>query len=1032
MDDPRSESFGEERESPPRRFVSVARVLTEQFYNWERRGRGWDVWPEPVQLEPAFTPFQLKAPASRGSTKDDSRVPSLVDNLASAIRWFAGKRERGTDGLSEAHDNPEPFEEDSPIITLSLAVPRETKVAADVAELLLTGLPTAIGPVSFEVIGCRDSITVQLAVRDGDAQAVKHRVKGFFPDVVVSQCDDHLAAQWAQRGDAAFVLDVGLAREFMLPLRLLRTMDPDPLIGMAAALSQLEADESAVFQVMFQSVINDWGPSITRAVLDPDGKPFFADAPEIAPLAKIKVSRPMFATVVRIGAVSSMRERSVEIARSMFGALSVFSDPLGNELMPLSSKGYDDHAHSEDILYRRTRRSGMLLNSQELLAFVHPPSSSVRVERLSRNLRKTRAAPVIATTGTLALGLNAHDGRTTAVALSAEQRSRHLYAIGASGTGKSTLLLSMIAQDMKNGDGLAVLDPHGDLIDQVIPHVPEDRLDDVVVIDPGDTEYPIGFNILNARSDLERSLLSSDLIAVFRRLSTSWGDQMTSVLGNALLAILESDKGGTLLDLRRFLVEERFRREFLTTVKDRDVVYYWQKEFPLLHGKPQAPILTRLDQFLRPKAIRYMVAQRDDKLDFSRMMNEGKIVLARLSHGAIGEENAYLLGTLLVSRFHQVALSRQEIAEADRRPFYLYIDEFQNFVTPTMAQILSGARKYRLGLILAHQELRQLSARSPEVASAVLSNPATRICFRVGDQDARSLESGFASFDARDLQALGTGQAIARVERADYDFNLDTQPVTRTDLETAAVRRKQIITASRERYAMQRAAVEALLESNTVAPILPVADDEEVHQQPTTTKRSQATARPSVDVSFSTPPTPNVERPTPGRGGRQHKYLQELLKRWANARGWGVLIEETVLGGLGIVDVVLQKDERRIACEIAITTPVDHEIRNLQKCLAAGFELIVVLSPEAKTVKAVERRARRELPEESLQSVHFLTPEEALQFLDDVDSSSAETTSSVRGFTVKVRQKSSDQTAAKRQAVAKVIAKGLKRLRGGA
>src|SRR5262249_6373010 len=215
-------------------------------------------------------------------------------------------------------------------------------------------------------------------------------------------------------------------------------------------------------------------------------------------------------------------------------------------------------------------------------------------------------------------------------------------------------------------------------------------------------------------SELERTLLASDLVSVFRRLSTSWGDQMTSVLGNAVLAFLESDRGGTLADLRRFLIEPDFRREFLTTVRDREIVYYWQKEFSFLAGRPQAPLLTRLDTFLRPKTIRYIVAQKDSRLDLRRAMDEGGVVLARLSQGAIGEENAYLLGTLLVSKLQQLAMSRQEQRESERRNFYLYIDEFQNFITPSMASILSGARKYRLGLILAHQDLRQLSSEDTQ------------------------------------------------------------------------------------------------------------------------------------------------------------------------------------------------------------------------------------------------------------------------------------------------------------------------------
>ena len=229
-----------------------------------------------------------------------------------------------------------------------------------------------------------------------------------------------------------------------------------------------------------------------------------------------------------------------------------------------------------------------------------------------------------------------------------------------------------------------------------------------MLLDPSDEAYPVGFNILSAHSELERNLLASDLVSVFRRLSTSFGDQMTTVLGNAILAFLESSEGGTLADLRRFLVEPGFRERFLATVRDPEIVYYWQKEFPLLTGKPQGPILTRLDTFLRPKVIRHMVSQKENRLDFAAIMNGRKILLAKLSQGLIGEENSYLLGTLIVSKLNQIATSRQNMAAAERTPFYLYIDEFHNFVTPSLAAILVGARKYNLGLILAHQELQQL------------------------------------------------------------------------------------------------------------------------------------------------------------------------------------------------------------------------------------------------------------------------------------------------------------------------------------
>ena len=294
----------------------------------------------------------------------------------------------------------------------------------------------------------------------------------------------------------------------------------------------------------------------------------------------------------------------------------------------------------------------------------------------------------------------------------------------------------------------------------------------MVLVDPSDAEYSIGFNILSAHSELEKNLLASDLVAVFQRLSTTWGDQMNSVLQNAILAFLESDRRGTLADLRRFLIEPAFRNEFLKSVKDSEVVYYWQKSFPHLSGnKSIGSILTRLDTFLAQKPIRHMVSQPENRLDFAHIMDSGKIFLAKLPEGLLGRENSYLLGTLLVSKFQQIAMSRQAQQIAARRDYWIYVDEFANFITPSMAEILTGARKYRIGLTLAHHELHQLQ-RNPEVASAVMSHPFTRIVFRVGDDDAKKLAEGFSYFEAKDLRNLETGQAVCRVERSDFDFNL--------------------------------------------------------------------------------------------------------------------------------------------------------------------------------------------------------------------------------------------------------------------
>jgi Type IV secretion-system coupling protein DNA-binding domain len=726
-----------------------------------------------------------------------------------------------------------------------------------------------------------------------------------------------------------------LGREFLLPLAVPRSFAIDPLAGIAGALADVGEGEIALLQVIFEPVRHAWAESIARSVTFSDGSPLFNGMRDFLAQSEEKVSRPLYACIVRIACRSIHEVRAWDLAKRLGGSLAPLNDPEGNELIPLANDDYDAEAHAEDVVRRRSRRCGMIINSEELINLVHLPSASVRIPKLRGQAKKTMPAPSLVSGHTLILGINEHVGETRMVSLSPEQRTKHMHVIGASGTGKSTLLLNLIAQDIRNGDGLAVLDPHGDLVDSVLRLIPPERVKDVILLDPSDDEYPIGFNVLSAHSAMEKDLLASDLVAVFHRLSTSWGDQMNAVLANAILAFLESDQGGTLVDLRRFLVEMAYRKRYLRTVKDPEVVYYWTKEFPLLTGRPQGPVLTRLDTFLRPKPIRYMVAQKESRLDFGSILDTGKILLARLSQGAIGAENSHLLGALLVSKLHQLALGRQRQREEDRRFFWLYVDEFHHFATPSMAAILSGARKYRLGLILAHQNLQQLE-NVPEVASAV-QNSYTRVCFRLSDQDAKKLESGFADFTALDLQNLSTGEAICRVERADLDFNLRTEIPPDVPDEDAQMVKDAIVRHTSDRYAVPRAAVEAALAHSK-------REDEDGELTETLNEGAEPAARGTknqTDKAAEILPLPTEtpsqrrgaakttnavdeksaleEAPLSGRGGKEHQRIQRLIKEWAEGRGYRATIEAQTLGTRA-ADIALEKEGISIACEICVTT----------------------------------------------------------------------------------------------------------------
>ena len=392
--------------------------------------------------------------------------------------------------------------------------------------------------------------------------------------------------------------------------------------------------------------------NILRSVTHADGKPFFINQPELASAAENKVNHPLYAAVVRIATKGETHDRALQIACDMASSLRAFAQPQGNELIPLENdEKYPFEDHIEDVLRRQSRRSGMLLNSDELIGFVHLPSSAVRSPALTRDAGKTKAAPAIVRNATgLLLGTNVHNGEPIDVRLTTELRVRHTHIIGATGTGKSTLLFNLIRQDIEKNQGVGVLDPSGDLIDRILDIIPDSRMKDVILVNPYDTDFPIAFNILQAHSEDEKNILASDLVSMFRRFS-ELGVQMDVVLRNAILAIMKSSTGGTLADLQSFLIDEDFKKQFLTTVRDEGVLDFWRRVFPRLPGgKSIGSVLTRLHMFLDQKPFRLMVTQRENRLDFADIMDTGKIFLAKLPEGLMGAEDSYMLGTLLVSK----------------------------------------------------------------------------------------------------------------------------------------------------------------------------------------------------------------------------------------------------------------------------------------------------------------------------------------------------------------------------------------------
>jgi len=1021
-------------------MATVHNVLSEQFYRWEQRGRGWQTFDHPVAPEPPFVPFRFTPPPA---TVDDGRRPTVLSSLVQGLSRSLATQPEPTPVLpEESEPEPDVFER-QPLTELQISLPQDFDSPGHAFGHFLQSVSLCREPLSFELIGLHDRMAAQVAVDHVDLPLVRKQLQAFFPDMTVTESENSLASAWKDSADGdTAIVEFGLAREFMLPLA---TSKLDPFIGIVAALSGLHPGEMALFQVLFEPVRHPWAESISRTLNDGDANPIFVNEPELTKAGEEKAAQSLYAAVVRIATRATDFDRAWAVARDLASALRVFAHPTGNELIPLRNDNYPFDAHETDVLRRQSRRSGMILTLEELLGFVHVPS--VEVPRLARQSTKTKAAPKELQSGLL-LGYNTHAGQAAEVRLSTDQRVEHMHIIGASGTGKSTLLFNLIRQDIEAGEGVAVLDPHGDLIDRLLGIVPEERFSDVIVFDPSDEEYSIGFNVLSAHSDLEKNLLASDLVSVFERLSTSWGDQMGSVLRNAILASLESKRGGTLADMRRFLLETEFRNEFLQTVTDPEIVYYWRKGFPQLSGnKSIGPVLTRLETFLAPKPIRYMVSQTVNRLDFAQIMDASKIFLAKLSQGQIGKENSFLLGSLLVAKFQQSAMGRQAQRAEARRPFWLYIDEFHHFITPSMAEILTGARKYRLGLILAHQELRQLE-RDKEVASAALS-ACTRVVFRVGDADARALGSGFAFFEAKDLQNLETFQAICRVEKAANDFNLTVRLPEDEDPVEAPERRRRVITFSREKYGTSRTDVEAIL-AKRMEPLVPPTPS-----SPRLSKPVRVEAPAIVPHVSETPKPSEVPKPTPagkeqpvtvpttpaaprdlGRGGAQHKAIQERLQTEAHALGFLAGVESQVdRKSLEAADLVLRRDDLAIAVEINVTNTIDHEFGNVKKCLAAGFNRVAVVSSDHKRLEQIASAVRAGLNAEAASRVSFGTPDEFIFALKRLaaeqisDSPEVPTERIVRGYKVRrhVPKLTPEERKAKENTALRAIAEAMKR-----
>lgn len=619
-----------------------------------------------------------------------------------------------------------------------------------------------------------------------------------------------------------------------------------------------------------------------------------------------------------------------------------------------------------------------------------------------------------------------------------EERRRHLYVVGKTGSGKTTYLEHLIVKDIDAGGGVGVMAPEGELFrGRLLGLIPERRKDDVIYFCPGDPSCSLTFNPLEVEKGDDALRAAEDLFTIFKRALSGdeLGPRMQPILQNAF-AVLVGRYGATLWDVKRLLTDERFRDRVVRETRDEYVREFWEKTFPRLAKGSDLPLLTRLDHFLRPVPIRKSLCHPFSSFSIRKALQERKILLVDLF--GLSEETRSIVGQLLLSKF-QIELMRREISGRDPEVFSLYCDEFQTFAgfaEGVWRELLSRGRKYGLSLTLAHQFPSQLPKG---VLDEIFGNVGSMVSFALGSKDAPVVYKEFLRvvtkkdgkkvepLPVEELLELRRGQAYAK-----YAGGKAVKISLPGPLESrGASRAKEVMEASWRRFAAPPVVLEEKVEDEVAAPPPPPRAPQA--SPPSTPKRAEqpkpTAAAPTPTRGEAPPRQAKAPKPAPpeprrpGKGGPEHTYLQELIKRWGEEHGFRSVIEED-LKGAGRVDVALYRDDIQIACEISISTTPEHEVENVEKCLSAGFTWVAVVSTKKRRLEKVKKLLSA-LPPDDQGKVLLTTPEEMLSFLDENPYTSEEKV--VAGYKVKVRY--GKESPQKESRIAAILAKGIKSLK---
>jgi len=530
-----------------------------------------------------------------------------------------------------------------------------------------------------------------------------------------------------------------------------------------------------------------------------------------------KVGKLLFETSIRIVYVPKLagKEAALIKIREIAGSFKQFNIPQLNGF----KIGRFYYGNDAVARYRaRLLDRPFVLNVEELATLYHMPNLTVTTPNIywvrSKRLEPPVDLPIpsdVRQEDLTILGKSNFRGVSQVFGIKGLDRRRHMYILGKTGMGKTTMLENMIFSDIQAGRGLAVVDPHGDLAESVLNFIPSRRTNDVILFDPSDRDYPVAFNLLENIDSNLNSIITSGLIGIFKKIyGASWGPRLEHILRNTILVLLEYPNT-TMLGIPRVLQDRQFRSRVVRRIADPIVKSFWVNEFEKMDSRQRmeaiSPILNKVGQFLSSPIMRNILGQPKSAVDLRFAMDHGKIVIVNLSKGKIGEDTSSLLGAMIITKFQLDAMSRANIPEKDRRDFYLYVDEFQNFATDSFATILSEARKYRLNLTIANQYIAQMPE---EVRDAVFGNVGSIVTFQVGFDDAEYMSNQYGEeVQASDLVSLSKYTAYARLlidGMPSKTFSFDTLPPP--DFIPEVGRREKVIKLSRERYATRREIVE--------------------------------------------------------------------------------------------------------------------------------------------------------------------------------------------------------------------------------